>query len=160
MSKENDSDITDSPIEISQETSTGEIRISHTVIQHIVRLAAMSVTGVLQVGSGGFVDEIAGIFTKKESSRDISVEEDEHGEYRIRVHVVLAFGIQLAKCADEIQTAVREQVLNMTNKHVARVDVFIDGIKEPETDRPERSKSRSRANARSSVASSETQNEG
>ena len=158
MNNQDDSEYSDAPVDISEENNQGEIRISHTVIQHIVRLATRGVPGVLHVGGSGIVDEIAGIFTKRESSRDISVEEDELENYRIRIHVTLAFGIQLAKCADEIQTAIREQVQNMTNKKVSRVDVFIDGIKEPEEFKQEKAK-RSK-NSVENKGSSESPGEG
>ena len=49
--------------------------------------------------------------------------------YVIKMHVVLEFGVDLAKTAGDIQAAVREQVNRMTSKTVARVDVNIDDVK-------------------------------
>lgn len=50
---------------VSEESNTlGEIRINHSVVASIVRLAALEVSGVAAVG-GGFVDGIAEIFSKK-----------------------------------------------------------------------------------------------
>ena len=118
---------------ISEESSLGVIKISHGVVARIVKLATLDVPGVVSVASGGF--ELAGIFTKKEHSGGISVEEDEGDGYHISVHVILSFGIELAKTADQIQQAVREQVHRMTNKNVTRVDVFIDDVKMPEEKR-------------------------
>tara|TARA_B100001248_G_scaffold262589_1_gene259721 strand:+ start:19840 stop:20283 length:444 start_codon:yes stop_codon:yes gene_type:complete len=118
---------------ISQaQESLGEIRINHSVVASIVRLAALEVEGVYSVG-GGFVDGIAEIFSKKESDRGVRVREDEVGDYLIELRVVLTFGTELAKAAILIQENVSRQVLHMTMKQVANVDVIIDGIKAPQS---------------------------
>lgn len=117
---------------ISQaQESLGEIRINHSVVASIVRLAALEVEGVYSVG-GGFVDGIAGIFSKKESDRGVRVREDEVGDYVIELRVVLTFGTELAKAAVKIQQNVSHQVLHMTMKQVSKIDVIIDGIKAPQ----------------------------
>jgi uncharacterized alkaline shock family protein YloU len=119
-----------------EERSLGEIKINHDVVANIVRIAAMEVKGVVSVGGGtGFREEIAGIFTRREHTAGIHVDEDENNEYVISVKVVLAFGLELAKTAFDIQTVVREQVTHMTNKKVSKVDVLIDGIKVADKDK-------------------------
>lgn len=113
---------------IPHPVSSGDIKINLSVVASIVRLAALRVEGVVGVG-GSFVDGIAEIFSKKESERGVRVSELDSGQYLIEVRVILQFGVELARVAEEVQEAVRNQVLKMTNKHVARVDVVIDGIK-------------------------------
>ena len=120
------------PEAISAESELGVIRINNEVIANIVRLAAQDVEGVYAVGGRGLRDEIAGIFTKKEGGAGIQVEEDENGDYRIGVKVILTYGIQLAKCAQDVQAAVRDQVMNMTNKRVSKIDVYIEDVKMPD----------------------------
>ena len=39
--------------------------------------------------------------------------------------------MELAKCAYDVQIAVKDRVENMTGKLVERVDVVIDGVKSP-----------------------------
>ena len=110
---------------VSEESNTlGEIRINHSVVASIVRLAALEVSGVAAVG-GGFVDGIAEIFSKKGDERGVRVEEDEVGDYRIEIRVILRFGVELATVATEIQQRIAEQVEKMTSKSVARVNVII-----------------------------------
>lgn len=120
---------------ISEESNLGVIKINHSVVATIVKLASLEVAGVIQVGGGGFVDEIAGIFSKKETGAGILVEENEHGSYNITVRVILAFGVDLAKTAYEVQRVVREQVVKMTSKRVAKIDVMIEGVRLPDHDR-------------------------
>ena len=118
---------------VGEEASAlGEIKINHTVIASIVKMAATEVPGFVAVAGGGFVEEIAGIFTKKETGSGVQVEEDADGNYQIVVRVILEFGVQLAETAAKVQEVVRDKVAQMTSKKVSRVDVVIDGIKLPE----------------------------
>ncbi|HUG10787.1 MAG TPA: Asp23/Gls24 family envelope stress response protein [Opitutaceae bacterium] len=115
---------------IEDQPSLGDIKISHSVIASIVRLAALQVSGVSGVG-GSFVDGIAEMFSSKESDRGVRIEEDETGSYTIEMRVVITYGAEIGKTAFDVQMAVREQVTHMTGKPVRRVDVVIEGVKTP-----------------------------
>ena len=129
MSKETDNQNESIIPNVSEASNTlGDIRINHSVVASIVRLAALEVSGVAAVG-GGFVDGIAEIFSKKGDERGVRVEEDEVGDYRIEIRVILRFGCELAAVATEIQERIAEQVERMTSKSVARVNVIIDGVR-------------------------------
>ena len=117
---------------VSEDSNTlGDIRINHSVVASIVRLAALEVSGVAAVG-GGFVDGIAEIFSKKGDERGVRVEEDEVGDYRIEIRVILKFGVELAAVAGQVQQRIAEQIEKMTSKNVARVNVVIDGVRTEE----------------------------
>ncbi|MBT63849.1 MAG: Asp23/Gls24 family envelope stress response protein [Puniceicoccaceae bacterium] len=129
MSKEPDNTNESVIPTVSEDSNTlGDIRINHSVVASIVRLAALEVGGVAAVG-GGFVDGIAEIFSKKGDERGVRVEEDEVGDYRIEIRVILRFGVELAAVATEMQQRIAEQVEKMTSKNVARVNVIIDGVR-------------------------------
>ena len=54
---------------ISEETSElGTIRINHSVVAGIVRLATQSVKGVVNVGGGGVVEGLTDFFPKRNLS--------------------------------------------------------------------------------------------
>ena len=116
------------PTKNSESSVMGDIKINHSVVANIVRLATQQVEGVHSVG-GGFVEGIAEMFSKKDSERGVRVSENEVGEYVIEVKVNLLFGYELAKVGAAIQKSVSEHVLRMTMKPVDRVDVIIDGVK-------------------------------
>ena len=132
MSPESDSPNESSVSTISEDPCTiGDIRINHSVVASIVRLASLEVAGVVAVG-GGFVDGIAEIFSKKSDERGVRVEENEAGDYCIEIRVVLRFGVELASVATQIQQRIAELVEKMTSKNVARVNVIIDGVRTEE----------------------------
>lgn len=115
---------------ISEESSElGTIRINHSVVAGIVRLATQSVEGVVNVGGGGVVEGLTDFFSKKESERGVKVTESADGGYEIEVRVVLEFGVDLAKIGTTIQESIRDQILAMTGNHAKSIDVVIDDIK-------------------------------
>lgn len=115
--------------------SLGEIKINHTVVASIVRLAALRVNGVAGVG-GGIVDGISELFAKRESDhRGVKVTEDAEDRYYVELRVVVAYGAEIGKTAYETQVAVRKQVTAMTGKEVLKVDVIIEGVRLP-SDQP------------------------
>ncbi|MCD8482192.1 MAG: Asp23/Gls24 family envelope stress response protein [Verrucomicrobia bacterium] len=119
---------TDLSLEIKDD-SLGSIHINHDVVASIVNLAAREVNGVVAVGSGGLKEDLAGLIGKKSG---VVISEDEDSGYVIGVKLVLTFGVQLAKVAQEVQYAVKEKVEFMTNQQVARVDVTVEGVRYPE----------------------------
>ncbi|MDX2109297.1 MAG: Asp23/Gls24 family envelope stress response protein [Verrucomicrobiota bacterium] len=107
----------------------GDIKINYSVVATIVRLAALEVDGVVGVGTGGLVDEIAGIFTKRETTSGILVDETDQGHYHVTARLILAYGVDLVKTASEAQYRIRSQITRMTGKQVSRVDVMIEGVR-------------------------------
>jgi uncharacterized alkaline shock family protein YloU len=113
-----------------ESTDLGEIKINHSVVAGIVRLATKSVQGVVSVGGGGVVEGITDFFSKKESERGVKVSESQlAGGYEIEVRVVLEFGVDLAKTGFAIQESIRDQILAMTGNPASKIDVIIDDIK-------------------------------
>ncbi|BET65536.1 hypothetical protein ASA1KI_04540 [Opitutales bacterium ASA1] len=111
-----------------EQTSLGDIRVNHSVVASIVRLAALEVSGVCGVGAG-IVDGIADLFSKRESDRGVKVSEDPEGNYLIEIRTVMDFGTELAKTAYQVQLTVRDRLTAMTGKGVAKVDVVIEGVR-------------------------------
>lgn len=126
-----DSDKTDTQqipsLSTEDSNSLGDIKINHSVVASIVRLAALENGGVFAV-AGSFVEGIADMFSKKEE-KGVRVTESEQGNYLIEIRLILNYGVELAKCAYDVQIAVKDRVENMTGKLVERIDVVIDGVK-------------------------------
>ena len=123
---------------LSEESSElGTIRINHSVIAGIVRLATQSVEGVVHVGTAGVVEGLTDFFSKKESERGVKVTETSDGGYEIEVRGVLEFGVDLAKTGVSIQETIRDQILSMTGNHANSIDVIIDDIKMDSQDKDE-----------------------
>ncbi len=117
----------ESTIDSSEEQSSlGQIKVNHTVVASIVKMAAASVEGVIGVG-GGFVENVTSLF--KEGDKGVKVSEDEAGNYVIEIRCIMEYGVELAKTAENVQMTVAKQVSTMTGKGAASVDIIIDGVK-------------------------------
>ena len=119
---------------IHEDSGEGSISINLEVVAEIVAMAAKEVPGVVSLASGGIKDDIAGLFGgRKDGTSSVTIKEETDGSYTIGVKLILTFGVQLAKVAQAVQVAVREQVEKMTNKDVSKVNVIVDGIRREET---------------------------
>jgi len=124
------------PTRIDDQPELGEIKINHTVVASIVRLAALQIKGVAAVG-GGLVDGISELFVKRESdSRGVKVVEDASESYAIELRIAVLYGTEIGRTAYDVQMAVRRQVMAMTGKGVNRVDVIIEGVRLPSDSSP------------------------
>lgn len=121
-----------SPPRFDDQPELGDIKINHTVVASIVRLAALQIPGVAGVG-GGIVDGISELFAKRRESdhRGVRVSETDGDTYAIELRIVINYGSEIGKTAYEVQLAVRKQVIAMTGKNVAKVDVIIEGVRLP-----------------------------
>ncbi len=121
-----------------QDNGLGQIKVNHTVVATIVKMAATSVKGVVAVG-GSFIENVSALFSSKDYDKGIRVSEDEAGDYVIELRVHMEYGVELAKTAENLQLTVAKQVANMTGKSVSSVDVIIEGVKmaeEPPPNKP------------------------
>jgi uncharacterized alkaline shock family protein YloU len=109
--------------------SLGEVKINYDVIARIVHLSCVEVPGVHSVG-GGF--SLSDLLPNKSSSKGVRISENENG-YVIEVHVIMKFGVEMGKTAQEIQRRISDQVDKMTSSPVSKIDVVIEGVETEET---------------------------
>lgn len=106
----------------------GDININFEVIANIVRLTVLDVEGVVAVGGNVFRKIESMITNKRDVIDGVRLEEEGDG-YAVMVRVQVAFGVELAKVAYDIQNDVRDNLQKMANVSVTRVDVMVDGIR-------------------------------
>jgi len=124
--KADDNDPHTIPVPAEENETGDEYHITFQVVANIVKMATLSIDGVHAVKDGA--DGIWETFGGRKSDRGVDVTEDEAGNYVVKIHVEMRFGVELAKIAKIIQEHVRQEVQRMTDKSVSKVDVFIDGV--------------------------------
>ncbi|MHB9137834.1 MAG: Asp23/Gls24 family envelope stress response protein [Victivallaceae bacterium] len=108
----------------------GLIKIHENVISSIVRKAALSVDGVSRLAGSSFVDNIAEIVgSRKISDRAIAIKLDDD-KVEIEIKINMKFGYKVPDVASEVQTAIIEQVENVTGMNVVGVNVVVQEIEE------------------------------
>lgn len=111
-------------------TDLGVVRINNDVIAAIASIAAMEVKGVHKMG-GGLRRTIAELFGKRPSTKGVRIEMGE-GDAKITVFIIVEYGVDVPRIADEVQTAVKRAVEKMTGLVLSEVDVVAEGVHAPQ----------------------------
>ena len=107
-------------MEVQKESAKSVIKVSDDVIVSIAKQSALDVKGVACLG--GEVNRVSKI--KKSGPIKVSVIGDVAG---IDVKIKVKSGEKAYLVAQEVQKAVKENIQNMTNVPVARVNVTVIG---------------------------------
>lgn len=109
----------------AHENSVGAVKVHESVIASIVRKAAMSVEGVLRLGTSSLVDNLAEIVgSKKIQDRAITVEMNENS-VSVEVRVILLYGVLIPQVASELKNAVAGEIFELAGMKVDHVNVVI-----------------------------------
>ena len=109
----------------AHENSIGAVKVHESVIASIVRKAAMSVEGVLRLGTSSLVDNLAEIVgSKKIQDRAITVEMNENS-VSVEVRVILLYGVLIPQVASELKNAVAGEIFKLAGMKVDHVNVVI-----------------------------------
>ncbi len=106
----------------------GQIFINNNVIAVIAHETAKKVPGVVEL-QGSLADDLAGIIGKKSKDKGIRVEKEGEELIAIDLAVVLEFGIRIPDICVQLQSEVKAAVEEMTGKHVSRVNIVVQGIR-------------------------------
>lgn len=118
--------------------NVGKINISEEVIAVVSSVASLDVSGVSAMCTT-LVEGISDFFTKKNYSRGVKVVID--GEnVKIAVFIIVDFGCHIPTVSCEVQEKVKREVETMTSLNVTAVDVHVNGIAMPKTEKPKDSK--------------------
>ncbi|MDE6518962.1 MAG: Asp23/Gls24 family envelope stress response protein [Ruminococcus sp.] len=104
-----------------KKTISGNIKISEDVIMTVAKLAATDVKGV--AGLCGEINKMSKL--RNNGAVIISTIDD---VVAIDVKIKVKSGVNVTSVAQEVQTAVKDNVQSMTGVAVARVNVIIGGI--------------------------------
>lgn len=104
----------------------GEIFISDQAIAALVRGALQEVSGIHGLESG---DGVRGVLSKagREHS-DIHISSDEAGALRIKLHLIVQYGLKLDEVAKRAIAMVTRRVQALAGVRIAHIEVEIKGL--------------------------------
>jgi uncharacterized alkaline shock family protein YloU len=106
----------------------GKVRISDEAVAEIAAVAAQKVNGVATMGSGSRMDLLVDLLGSSGGGQGVQVEM-RHQEIRLKLYIVLEFGVEITEVALQVQESVAQAVEKMTGFQVLEVDVNIQGVK-------------------------------
>jgi uncharacterized alkaline shock family protein YloU len=107
-------------------TDLGVVRINNEAITTIASIAAMEVKGVHKMG-GGIKKALHQVFFRRDSSGGVKISLKE-SEIKLIVSIVVEYGVDIPRVADEVQNSVKHAVERMTGLIMSEVDVVVDGV--------------------------------
>ncbi|MDY0405613.1 Asp23/Gls24 family envelope stress response protein [Virgibacillus sp. 179-BFC.A HS] len=113
-------------VNVSENTGLGTVEIAPEVIEVIAGIAASEVKGLASM-RGSFATDVVEKFGKKSHSKGVKVELTDNG-ILIDLYVLLKFGVSIPQVAQDIQTNIRQTLMNMTELEIAEINVHVVGI--------------------------------
>jgi len=123
---------------MTEEKSTGKIKIESDVVAMIAGLAAADTDGVASM-SGGITEGLAKRVSGKNVTKGVRVEVGET-EAAIDLRIIVKYGFKIHEVAARLQENVKEAVESMTGLSIVEVNVHVEGVevnKAEETDKVE-----------------------
>lgn len=108
-------------------TDLGVVRINNEAITTIASVAAMEVKGVSKMG-GGLGRSLYEMLFRKAVSKGVKIYIKE-GEVKLTVSVVVDYGVDIPRIADEVQENVKRAIEKMTGLVLSEVDVVVEGVR-------------------------------
>jgi len=121
------------PKERDRTTDLGVVRINNDVITAIASIASMEVKGVHKMG-GGLGKTLYDMLTKKPSAKGVKIQTTD-GESKLTVSIIVEYGVDIPRIADEVQENVKRAVEKMTGLVLSQVDVVVEGVHQPLSDK-------------------------
>lgn len=112
--------------ERDRSTDLGVVRINNDVITSIASIAAMEIKGVNKMG-GGIRKTLFDMVTKKTGAKGVRIKTID-GEIRLAVSIMVEYGVDIPRIADEVQENVKRAVEKMTGLVLSEVDVIVEGV--------------------------------
>ncbi|MEG0385254.1 Asp23/Gls24 family envelope stress response protein [Solibacillus cecembensis] len=105
----------------------GKIELAPEVIEVIAGIAVTEVEGIAST-RGNFASGVVERFGKKVHSKGIKSAMSEDGHIVIDVFCTVKYGFAIPKVAKEVQTSIRQAILNMTAIETSEVNIHVTGI--------------------------------
>lgn len=120
--------------------TTGKINISDEVIAVVSGVASLEVKGVASMCTT-LAEGITDLFGKKNYSKGVKAVIDGE-DVKISVSITVDFGCNIPAVACEVQEKVKREVETMTGLNVTAVDVYVNGVAMPKTEKTKDSKAK------------------
>lgn len=107
-------------------TDLGVVRINNDAIMTIAAAAAMEIDGVHRLG-GGIGTTLCETLFRRTRSKGVRIKMRD-GDFKLSVSIVVEYGSDIPRIADEVQDNVKRAVEKMSGLILSSVDVIVEGV--------------------------------
>ena len=113
-------------VQNNRTTDLGAVRINNEAIMTIAAAAAMEIGGVHSLG-GGIRNTLYEVLFRRTYFKGVRIHMRD-GEAKLSVSIVVEYGSDIPRIADEVQDNVKRAVEKMTGLVLSTVDVIVEGV--------------------------------
>ena len=106
----------------------GSVVIDNNVIAKIAGLTAIECFGIVGMAALSKSDGIVKLLTRNSITKGIKVEVEDN-EITIDLHIIVAYGVQIATVTENLVDAVKYQVENTTGFKVNKINIVVEGVR-------------------------------
>ncbi len=118
--------MTRNPVQKERLTDLGATRIHNDVLASIASIAAGEIKGVYKLGGGGW--RLANLWKAPCQTRAIKIISSDMSEMKLAISIVVEYGVNIPRVADEVQENIKRQVERMTGLVLQEVNVDVEGV--------------------------------
>ena len=107
----------------------GNISISRDVISTIAGSAAVECFGIVGMAIVNIKDGLVRLLKKDSLKKGIEVYIDEADEIALKLHIIVAYGVNIYAVSNNLIENVKYQIEEHTGLRVNRIDVYVEGVR-------------------------------
>ncbi len=107
----------------------GNINISEDVIATIAGSSAVECFGIVGMASVSIKDGLVKLLKKDSLQKGIEVTVDEANEISLKMHIIVAYGVNIYAVCNNLIENVKYQVEQHTGLKTGSIDVFVEGVR-------------------------------
>lgn len=107
----------------------GNINISEDVIATIAGSSAVECFGIVGMASVSIKDGLVKLLKKDSLQKGIEVTVDEANEISLKMHIIVAYGVNIYAVCNNLIENVKYQVEQHTGLKTCSIDVFVEGVR-------------------------------
>ncbi len=115
---------------ITYDQKTKDLSISNRIISICAYNAASKTKGVHRLVKNKTENVTSKIFRKESLTKGVKVTQNKEG-INIDLYIIVEYGLEILTVAWDVQTNVKNRVEEMTDKTVAKVNVYVQGVDLP-----------------------------
>lgn len=110
-------------------TKLGTIEIDNNVIAKIAGLTAVECFGIVGMAALSKSDGIVKLLTRNSITKGIKVVVEDNNVITIDLHIIVAYGVQIATVTANLVDAVKYQVESATGFNVNKINIVVEGVR-------------------------------
>lgn len=110
------------------DTKLGKIFISPKVIAKEAGISASESLGVVGMASINLTSGIANLLKGDDLTKGVHIEVVDN-EIVIDLHIIVAFGVNIKACCDNVIEGVRYKIEDMTKLKVKKINIYVEGVR-------------------------------